>query len=246
MISTRRAIRTGAALGSACMIAAVAAGCSVAGAQSDPPMAPSAPATSMPANSVPASSAPETETETSPTGSTTGATPYSTQNGTASFLLPEGWSADDVSAQRLNHNGEAQWHNTIEIADDEGRPVLMYGDGPYDDASMPGDVTVVAELAVTDDLSATAWMIDNGERVTLHAELADMTGEAPSAPVSAVEGRNAIFRVDLSQIDGCAEVVADAAAGQACLESEAVVELLDVISTVELHDVPWDAMPEGS
>lgn len=234
MHSTRRATAAGA-LGFALLVAALATGCSMAGAQL-PADAPSA---------APIAPAPSGAAAPSHDASVVGTT-FTTQNGTASFVLPPGWSADDVSAVRKNHNGLAQWSNTIEIADDEGRPVLMYGDGPYDDASTPGDVTVVAELAVTDDLSAAAWMIDSGERVALHAELADMTGEAPFAPVPAVEGRNAIFRVDLAQLDGCAEVVADAAAGQACLDSEAVIELLDVISTVELHAVPWDAMPEGS
>lgn len=178
---------------------------------------------------------------------------FTTQNGTASFDLPAGWSIADQSAVLPNHDGASQWMNQVGLLDADGRELLRYVDGSVSDAGWADPTWEVLEaLPIAGglhglELAATTWWLTaDGQPPRVFAAVAQPAGdEPPYAIFREADGRNGIFQADLAQLDLCADVP-DVASAEACLGGDEVRALLDVLASLELHDVPWDAMPAGA
>lgn len=176
---------------------------------------------------------------------------FTTQNGTASFSLPAGWSVVDHSVALPNHDSALQWMNQLGLVDDRGRELLQYTDGAIDDAGWADPQWATLEErpiagALRGELAATTWWVSvEGQPPMVFAEVAQRPAadEPPYGVFFEVEGRIGFFRADLAQLEPCA-AVADIASAEACLRSDETLALLDVLETLELHDVPWSAMPE--
>lgn len=191
-----------------------------------------------------ASPTPSSTPEPTPEPSATGTT-FTTQNGTASITLPEGWTVVDSS--RLvaqNHRGLPQWDNVLQLLDADGASRASYYDGYGSDVGAAVDTGVVRSLPMAGATTAVAWWSHDPLSGTWFATAAVVTDpDDPTTTVlSPVEGRLLAFGADLSAAPECASIV-DEATAVACLESPAIAETLAVLATLELTDVPWDAMP---
>jgi hypothetical protein len=228
-----RTARTAAGLGAAVALSLVA-GCATTAAQ------PSAPA----------------EPTEIPTPAPTVLEPFTTQNGTATFGVPEGWSIDDTSVAGTNHAGEPQWVNQVTLLDDEGRSRVTYLDGYMTDLGwgdvLPWDLVEersIAQPPPAGEAVAAAWWMETapGTVVPMAAVVGEpRPGEGPpNTYVTHVEGRFGVFSAHVDGLEGCAEVVPDAAVAEACLAGGEMATTMGVLASLELHDVPWDAMPEA-
>lgn len=173
-------------------------------------------------------------------------TTFTTQNGTASFALPSGWTVDDSSSLMQNFDGQLQWNNVVQVLDAGGATRASYSDGYGSDISGGGEEEVVQSLPMAGATTAVAWWSHDPESGAWRVDAAVVTDtEDPFHVVpSPVEGRFASFVADLSAAPECASIL-DEAAAVTCLESPSVTETLAVLASLELTDLPWDAMPEG-
>ncbi|WP_306233262.1 hypothetical protein [Agrococcus beijingensis] len=252
----------------ALMLAASAAlaGCAAPGAAPDAPdAAPPSPSATPAPSATPTPSAPPRATPTpTPTPAPSPvATPaptdagepdasvFTTQNGTASFALPSGWSIVDNSVAMPNHDGAQQWFNQVGLVDEQGRELLQYTDGAIDDTgwidpqwAVLDERPIAGELPLAELRARAWWLISEGRAPLVFAAVAQQStaAEPPYASFFEVEGRIGFFRAELALLDVCAAVI-DIPAAEACLRSSETDELLDVLQTLELHDVPWNAMP---
>lgn len=175
---------------------------------------------------------------------------FTTQNGTATFTLPVNWSAVDTSTVGTNYANEEQWVNQVVLVDEAGRERLHYRDGYLSDVGW-GEIPwgVVEERAIarspgTGELAARSWWMElpGGELQVMAAVTGASDGGPPNTYIRQAEGRFGVFSANLGTIEGC-DAVADAASAEACLSSPAAVAAVAVLASLELHDVPWDAMP---
>lgn len=89
-----------------------------------------------------------------------------TQNDSASFRIPEGWSVDDRSSMRPDALGTALndapgWVNEILVLDEHGEQRLRYEDTPFSEASAwapSDDPAVVEEVPAAQDLTVESWV----------------------------------------------------------------------------------------
>lgn len=172
---------------------------------------------------------------------------FETQNGTAAFGVPSGWTITEESMVMPNHAGDDQWVNSVRLVDAAGATRLTYSDGFLDDAFADGEFELVDERPIAqsppgEQLSAFAWWsaADIGwPQVHVGAQ---QDGSPPRPVFTAVEGRTGAFFAHLDVLEICTGVT-DAAGAQACLASPEVAEAMAVLETLEVMDVPWDAMP---
>ncbi|SDR99534.1 hypothetical protein [Agrococcus carbonis] len=228
-----RTARTAAALGTAAALALVA-GCATTAAQ---PTAPADP----------------TESPAPPVEAVV-LEPFTTQNGTATFGVPQGWRVDDTSVAATNHGGERQWVNQVTLVDDEERARVTYVDGYMSDVGW-GEVPwrlveqrAIAQSPPAGDATASAWWmeLEPGRFTPQVAVTATPNELAPNTYLMHVEGRFGVFSAHVDGLDGCAEVLADAAAAEACLSGAEMATTMGVLASLEVHDVPWNAMPQAA
>lgn len=89
-----------------------------------------------------------------------------TQNGSASFRIPDGWSIDDRSSMRPDPLGMARndapgWVNEILVLDERGEQRLRYEDTPFSEASAwaPSlDPAIVEEVPAGSELTVESWV----------------------------------------------------------------------------------------
>lgn len=197
----------------------------------------------QPPSASPAAS-PAASPSPAPEPSATGTT-FTTQNGTASITLPEGWTVVDSSRLvEQNHRGLPQWDNVLQLLDADGASRASYYDGYGSDVGAAVDTSVVQTMPMAGETTAAAWWSHDPDSGTWFATAAVvMDPEDPFTTVpSPVEGRLLSFVADLSAAPECTSIV-DEASAVACLESPAIAETLAVLATLEPTDVPWDAMP---
>lgn len=183
-----------------------------------------------------------------------------TPNGTASFRMPPGWTAD-IGGEELEYDGELHWRNDIALMDDSGRVRLEYADGPdFEDLAAVAEFGVVASepVATLDDEeladalphvfdpaylehAATAWWIDWGDQ-GMRAGIS-LTGAAAGAGEQQAshgvqDGRRGIWF-------GIADTLPDRDAALRWLEGDDTELLLDIIATLDLTGIPAPVLPEG-
>lgn len=247
--STTQLGRGAAMLGGLVAAAALLAGCAAPGGEptapatapaTEPSTAPPAPAATTPA-AEPSASAPDTE----PTMEA-----FTTQNGTATFEVPATWTIDDRSEVAVNFDDEPQWMNDVWLIDEQGRAILHYGDGPFSDAGAATldwealDERPLGTTPAGGEIAAVAWWVgDVDQPETMNVGVAEMAaGEPPWGIFREVEGRAGTFVAEVELLDMCAEV-STLEAAEACLTSREVRGLMTVLESLQVHDVPWDAMP---
>ncbi|SDH38959.1 hypothetical protein [Agrococcus jejuensis] len=175
-------------------------------------------------------------------------TRFTTRNGTASFEVPAGWTVEDTSAlqPRSNHGGPI-WQNSVALVDEDGVRRAAYLDGYGDDVRAASELGDVRSIPAADGLHAAVWWtspVDGSGSVWMETGVvAD-----PAAPFSTVvpEGFDRLhtFVATLTNVPECASVV-DRATATACLDAPGTTEALELLATLELEPLPWDAMPEG-
>lgn len=174
-------------------------------------------------------------------------TTFTTQNGTASFELPAGWTVEDTSAlQPQSNHGGPIWQNSVALLDEDGERRATYGDGYGDDVGAADDTGVVQSIAMAHGLHAAAWWSSTLEGTSWTAT-ATVVHDLDSPWTSVMpEGFDRLhsFSAELSDVPECSSVV-DEASAVACLEAPGVTEALELLATLELDPLPWDAMPEG-
>jgi hypothetical protein len=203
-----------------------------------------------------ASEAPEAEVETETVGSSPSAEPtpeptpeptmFTTRNGTATFLLPVGWTVEDTSVldPTSNHGGPI-WQNVVALLDDAGVTRATYADGYADDVGAAVELGVVQSIPMADGLHAASWWSTTGEGEIWHVHATVVQDlERPGTSVQP-DGFDRLhsFSADLSIVPGCAEVV-DGASAIACLEAPGATDALELLATLDLAALPWDAMPD--
>lgn len=174
-------------------------------------------------------------------------TTFTTQNGTASFALPHGWTVEDTSElDPLSNHGGPVWLNSVALLDAHGTPRAHYGDGYADDVGAAGPTGTVQSIAMVDGLHAAAWWSTSGEGDDWHVDAAVVADVASPNRTVVPEGFDRLhsFSADLAAVPECASVT-DEASAVACLEAAGTTEALELLATLELEPLPWDAMPEG-
>lgn len=242
--------RGAAILGGLVAAATLLAGCAAPGGEPSAPATPPTTAAPTPAATTPTSTTPGAE----PTASAADAEPtteaFTTQNGTATIDVPTTWTIDDRSEAVANHDDEQQWMNDVWLIDEQGREILHYGDGPFADAgaaTLDWEALDERPLGVTPEgaaIAAVAWWVGDGDKPeTMNVGVAEMAeGEPPWGIFREVEGRAGTFVADVELLDICTGV-STLEAAEACLTSDEVGGLMTVLESLQVHDVPWDAMP---
>lgn len=236
------------------MIALAAGGCAAA------PATPST--TSTASSAAPAPSAEPTPTPTptaTPTPTPSPTDPHAdwqeiaTPNGTATFSIPPGFTAE-VGGEEVAYDGEQHWVNAITVRDETGTVTARYGDGPYDDVGAAAESGVVRstpiatldaeELAAAGDTNRSSlehdasawWTTGDGSTFTAHAGLATSpVGE--SAPASTItDGEGTVSFGVRGEFASEAEAVA-------WLESDEVTAVLEIVATLDLTGIPAPALP---
>lgn len=176
-----------------------------------------------------------------------------TPNGTATFRIPPGWTAE-MGGEQIEYDGETHWVNQIGLRDAAGELHLGYGDGPYDDVGAAARFGVVratpvatldeAERAAHDDVEPRSldhhaiawWESGDGTAFIAHAGLATAPfGESP--PTSGVtDGERSVWF-------GVREEFTSEADAVAWLESDDVALLLDIVATLDLTAIPAPVLP---
>lgn len=239
-------------------VAAIVLALSITGCGMTPPAAtPRASAASSPpaAPSSDASPAPAASTTPSPTPSDPldGWQEIATPNGTATFRIPPGWTAE-MGGEEVDYDGETHWMNEITLADAEDRLHLGYVDGPFDDVGAHAHFGVVRSMPVatldeeeraavvdTDpgslDHHVVAWWTTGDEvTFTAHAGLANpSSGEIPPTAIVTDGERTVSF--------GVRDEFSSEADAVAWLESDDVTLLLEIAATLDLTAIPAPALP---
>ncbi|WAC66766.1 hypothetical protein OVA14_03040 [Agrococcus sp. SL85] len=226
------------------------AGCAQPAA--DPTEAPTtAPTSQAPAPTSESSAAP-TPTETDPQAVWQR---IETPNGTASFRIPPGWSAE-VDGEEQEYDGETHWVNGIAIRDPDGSVRLSYWDGPGDGAGAVARFGIVStervatlsedELAAVDrddrsvlEHSASAWWDGNDTGDTwAHVALSHVAGGDQPPTATVIDGERLIDFSTRRDMASEEEAIA-------WLESAEAALLLDIIATLDLTGIPAPVLPEG-
>lgn len=236
-------------------------GCAALGSQTPAaPTAATAPVPSAPTPTAALTAAPTAPATPEPTSAPDPRADWqqvATPNGTASFRIPPGWTAD-VGGGELEHDGELHWQNHIEVLDEAGAVQLHYWDGPgADDVAAISRVGIVAEAPVETldaeelatvvgevhdpaylDHAAAAWWIDWGEQGTQAVvSLTTMLGIAANQPgFLTQDGVRGVSFVSL-------RTMASEADAEAWLAGDEAAELLDIIRTLDLTAAPSPALP---
>lgn len=256
------------ALGASVVVVTLVASCSLSGGAPPPASAPPASSASdrgaalatgapigetvshSPAPAPTATTAPAADLVPSDDVAELAGASFTTRNGTATFAVPEGWTARDTSVVGVNHGGDDQWVNQVVLLDEHGRERVRYQDGYLSDVGW-GEIPwalveqrPIAQSPSGGELAATAWWMQQpGGELWVMASVTPVTADGPpNTYLAEAEGRFGVFSADVTSIAGC-EAVTDASEAEACLSSPAVLSGLAVLASVELHDVPWDAMP---
>ncbi|MGY3127307.1 hypothetical protein ACVWW9_000806 [Agrococcus sp. UYP33] len=94
--------------------------------------------------------------------------PYTTQNGTASFLVPQHWSIGDHSRPGTNRAGQDVWDNSVALYLPNGNMVLHYGDMWITNLIEEWEWTLgEVRPTQTDGWQAVSWTL--GDSVPNHA-----------------------------------------------------------------------------
>lgn len=213
---------------------------------------PSAPAdTAVPSVTPPPSAGSGSTGEPAPTGDPASFEAFTTHNGTATFDVPTGWRIADESTLGINHGNVEQWVNQLRLIDGQGRQRAAYLDGYQSDIgwghapwALLESRPIAASPAGT-ELFASLWWMDLGDRIEVMAAVTEEPGgEAPNTFFLEAEGRVGLFSASLDELEGCTDI-ADVTDAESCLSTPEVATTLAVLASLELHDVPWDAMPPG-
>ncbi|MGM1028860.1 MAG: hypothetical protein ACQEWM_03175 [Actinomycetota bacterium] len=245
--------RRAAAAAALTAIALMVAGCApTAGGPAATPSASALPTPTATPSATPTPTPIPTPTST-PTDPQADWQEISTPNGTATFRIPPGWTAE-VGGEEIAYDGEQHWVNEISLADAAGELHLGYSDGPYDDVGAAAHFGVVraapvatldeAERAAHSDVDAryldhhaTAWWT-SGDRSTFTAQAAlanpPMAESQPTWPVG--DGERSVWFGVRQEFTSEADAVA-------WLESDDVTLLLEIIATLDLTAIPAPALP---
>jgi len=132
------------------------------------------------------------------------------------------------------------------VLDEDGVVRAHYGDGYADDVGAAVATGVVQSIPMPSGMHAAAWWSTVGEGDAWETQAAVVVD--PAAPNRTVlpDGfdRLHMFTADLAAVPECAAVV-DEATATACLEAPGTSEALELLATLELEPLPWDAMPDG-
>jgi hypothetical protein len=230
-------------------IALTIGGCAAAPAA--PPATPTAPSAAAPSPTpTPAPAPTPTQTSTDPRADWQ---EIATPNGTATFSIPPGWTAE-VGGEEIAYDGEQHWVNSVTVRNETGTMSAGYYDGPYDDVGAAADFGVVrstpvatldaAELEAAGDTDsahlehhASAWWTSgDGATFTAYAGLARLS-RADSRPVSPVgDGQRTVSF-------GVREDFASEADAVAWLESDDVAAVLEIVATLDLTGIPAPVLP---
>ncbi|MCH1884084.1 hypothetical protein [Agrococcus sp. ARC_14] len=213
-------------------------------AEPAPAVTPTAPAEPSPVpTTAPAASDPHAEWQE-----------LATPNGTASFLIPPGWTAR-MGGEELQYDGELHWQNSVGLVDERGTVQLTYWDGPGEDvgagarfgivASEPAATLDDAERASVDvfdeaylEHAATAWWSgsqDQGFRAIVGLTTATCFGDShPGLMVQ--DGERTISFLTLREMPSEAEAIA-------WLEGDEAALLMEIIGTLDLTAIPSPALP---
>lgn len=213
---------------------------------------PSAPAdTAVPSVTPPPSAGSGSTGEPAPTGDPASFEAFTTRNGTATFDVPTGWRIADESTLGINHGNVEQWVNQLRLIDGQGRQRAAYLDGYQSDIGWGHapwallEARPIAASPAGTELFASLWWMDLGDRIEVMAAVTEEPGgEAPNNFFSEAEGRVGLFSASLDELEGCTDI-ADVGDAESCLLTPEVATTLSVLASLELHDVPWDAMPPG-
>ncbi|GAA2175299.1 hypothetical protein GCM10009846_24610 [Agrococcus versicolor] len=173
-------------------------------------------------------------------------TTFTTRNGTAWFLLPDGWTVEDTSMlDPLSDRGGPVWQNQIVLRDAEGAERAAYADGYADDVGAAMEVDVVRSIPMADGLHAAAWWSTTGEGDVWHVHATVVQDLAQPGSTVRPEGFDRLhsFSAGLASVPACAAVV-DEATAITCLESPGATDALELLATLDLAALPWDAMPD--
>ncbi|WP_413318019.1 hypothetical protein AA0Z99_12940 [Agrococcus sp. 1P02AA] len=197
-----------------------------------------------PATTEPSGPAPSSEAAAPPAGADASATAFETQTGTMTVQLPAGTGVEDASAE--NPAEGARWFNDVRFTLDSGVQ-LVYRDGmTVQQSAASGEFEIVEQRTIDGDVTAIAmWIAESGGYVPY--VFTGMLGD-DGAPMLLFQGddedrsRGFLMLHDGEQPSPVVLESADEA--RAYLgASPAVEEALAVMETVELHEVPADAVP---
>lgn len=229
------------------MLALAIGGC--AAAPATPAATPAAPS----AAPAPSSAAPTPTATPTPTDPRADWQEIATPNGTATFRIPPGWTAE-VGGEEIAYDGEQHWVNAVTVRNETGTMVANYYDGPYDDVDAAAGFDVVRstpvatldadELAGAGDTDRTYlehdasawWTTGDGATFTARAGLAASPG-GDSPPTSIVlDGERTV------SFGARGEFVSEAEAVE-WLESDDVSVVLEIVATLDLSGIPAPALP---
>ncbi len=245
-------MRAHQASGAAIVLALVLGGCTATSPASAPtPTAASHATAPTPSATAAPSSTPSPSS--TPTDPLAGWQEVATPNGTATFRIPPGWTAE-LDGEHVDYDGETHWLNEITLRDAAGELHLGYVDGPYDDVGAVASFGVVrstpvatldeAERAAHDDVEprhldhhAIAWWT-SGDGATFTAEAA-----LANPPMGESQPTSMVIDGERSVSFGVREEFTSEAEAVAWLESDDVALLLEIVSTLDLTAIPAPALP---
>lgn len=222
------------------------------------PGATDAPSASVePTTAAPTAAASPSATPTTPADPHAEWQQIETPNGTATFLIPPGWSAE-LDGEELEYDGQVHWQNAIDVLDESGAVQLGYRDGPFDDVptavpfaviagerveTLDREERAVAERDVFDpsylDHAAVAWWNDAADQ--------EVTAVVALATADSLDGdRQPGFIVQDSQRSisfASFHAMGSRAEAEAWLAGEEAARLLEIIGTLDLSAVPAPALP---
>lgn len=219
----------------------------------DPGAQPAPSATTAPPGPAPT----PTEPTPTPTGSTdptatstpseTAGTAFETQNGTMRLQVPEGWTVDDQSHLTTDHIGRPVWDNSVGFRSPSGTEVGYYDGFGSNVGFFHTDYAIVEQRPTADDrLTAMSWWIRDADRYFVHAGVTAESSEGlEPIPELFLPGLERNHRLTMLLLGDDQPTVASEAEAEALLRGADVLEALDVMATLELTGVPYDAMPPG-
>ncbi len=245
--------RRAAAAAALAAMTLLVAGCAPTAVGPTPTATAAATATPTPSAAPTATASVEPTSTATPTDPHAGWQEIATPNGTATFRIPPGWTAE-VGGEEIAYDGEQHWVNAVTVRSETGTISAGYYDGPYDDVgaaasfgvvrSTPVETLDAEELAAAGDTDpvhlehhASAWWASgDGATFTAFAGLATRrVGDSPPGALVS-DGERTVSL-------GVREDFASEAEAVAWLESDDVAIVLEIVATLDLTGIPAPALP---
>lgn len=170
--------------------------------------------------------------------------PFTTQNGTSTFLVPREWSIDDTSRTVSGPDGEGVWENWVELRRPNGTTALLYVDYMlFTGAEEEWPWTAGEVRPTTDGLQAVSWALgDTGDSSAGHVGVS-LTDQGDATRPTGIVCSDTICRdfgympLSVGEVDPALEQTED------FFGSAAEEQLLTVVASLQRHHDDATRMP---